>query len=133
MNLLLDTQVLIWLSGEFRPSQPPPISPETLRLLEDPDNTLHFSSVAVWEVAIKTRLGRASFQIHPGVFRRALLDNGYLELPITSEHGAAVARLPPIHRDPFDRILVAQAMIEGFFLLTADELLTRYPGSVRRV
>ena len=73
------------------------------------------------------------FVIDPRVFRHALVDNGYTELPITSEHAVAVDGLPPIHKDPFDRMLVAQSMVEGITLLTADKIVARYPGSVRSV
>ncbi|WP_322616559.1 type II toxin-antitoxin system VapC family toxin [Pseudomonas sp. BIC9C] len=69
----------------------------------------------------------------PRVLRRGLLDNGYSELPIASEHAVAIDGLPPIHQDPFDRILVAQAMVEGITLLTADAMVAQYPGPVRKV
>jgi PIN domain nuclease of toxin-antitoxin system len=87
----------------------------------------------LWEVAIKRGLGREDFRVDPRLLRRGLLDNGYRELPITSEHAVAVDGLPPIHKDPFDRLLVAQATVEGIALLTADPLVARYPGPVRQV
>ncbi|WP_338068579.1 type II toxin-antitoxin system VapC family toxin [Azotobacter chroococcum] len=87
--------------------------------------------LSLWETAIKRGLGRNDFQVDARVLRRGLLDNGYNELPITSEHSVAIDTLPPIHKDPFDRILVAQAMVEGIILLTADALVARYPGPVR--
>jgi PIN domain nuclease of toxin-antitoxin system len=92
-----------------------------------------FSAASLWEVAIKRGLGRSDFRVDPRLLRRGLLDNGYSELPITSEHAVAVDGLPPIHKDPFDRMLVAQAMVEGVALLTADPLVAQYPGPVRRV
>jgi PIN domain nuclease of toxin-antitoxin system len=87
----------------------------------------------MWEIAIKSRLGRADFQVNGRLLRRGLLDNGYEELPITSEHALAIDALPPIHGDPFDRILIAQATIEGIELLTADQVVARYPGPIRMV
>lgn len=133
MKLLLDTQVLIWISGVTADVRTKLISAATWELIEDPANDLYFSPVAVWEVAIKNALGRPHFRLDAHAFRRGLLDGGYIELPITSEHAAALVSLPPIHRDPFDRILIAQATFEGITLLTADEVLGRYSGPVRRV
>jgi PIN domain nuclease of toxin-antitoxin system len=69
----------------------------------------------------------------PRLLRRELLDHGYGELPITSEHAVAIDRLPPLHKDPFDRMLIAQSLIEGITLLTADPLVARYPAPVKRV
>ena len=92
-----------------------------------------FSAVCIWEVAIKSGLGRRDFAVDAAVFRRLLLDNGYLELPVTGLHAAAVAGLPAIHNDPFDRLLVAQAQVEGIPLLTSDGLIARYPGPIQRV
>ena len=92
-----------------------------------------FSAVSIWEVAIKTGLGRPGFAVDAAVFRRRLLDNGYMELPVTGAHAAAVADLPPIHKDPFDRLLVAQAQVEGVELLSSDRLIARYPGPIRKV
>jgi PIN domain nuclease of toxin-antitoxin system len=87
----------------------------------------------LWEITIKSGLGRPDFQVDARLLRRGLLDNGYSELSIASEHVVAIDGLPTIHKDPFDRILVAQAMIEGIMLLTSDELVSRYPGSIQRV
>jgi len=84
-------------------------------------------------VAIKRGLGRDDFQVDPRLLRRGLLDNGYAELPIRSEHAVAVDGLPTHHKDPFDRLLVAQAQVEGITLLTADPLVALYPGPIRRV
>jgi PIN domain nuclease of toxin-antitoxin system len=102
-------------------------------LMADTDNELLFSPASLWEVAIKSGLGKKDFEIDPRVLRRGMLDNGYNELPITSEHTIAVAALPPIHKDPFDRILIAQAIVEGIILLTADPAVAQYPGPIRRV
>jgi PIN domain nuclease of toxin-antitoxin system len=128
LKLLLDTHLLLWAAGH--PSQ---LSGAARHLLEDPRNELMFSAASLWEVAIKRGLGRDDFQVDPRLLRRGLLDNGYSELPITSEHAVAVDGLPALHKDPFDRILVAQAMVEGIALLTADPLVAQYPGPVRRV
>ena len=78
-------------------------------------------------------LGRSDFRVDPRVLRRGLLDNGYEELPITGEHAVAPDGLPPIHKDPFDRMLIAQSMVEGITLLTADPLIAQYPAPIRKV
>ena len=128
MKLLLDTQLLLWAAG-----QPEGLSARARRQLNDPDNQLLFSAASLWEITIKATLGRDDFRVEPRVLRRALLDNGYIELPITSEHAVSVDALPPLHKDPFDRILLAQALVEGITLLTADAQLARYRGPVRKV
>ena len=126
MNLLLDTHVLLWAAGV------PQRLPEDVRgLLEDEDSNPFFSSASLWEIAIKSGLGRADFRVDPHVLWRGLLENGYAELPVTGAHAVAVDLLPPIHKDPFDRLLVAQARVEGITLLTADKLVARYPGPIR--
>jgi PIN domain nuclease of toxin-antitoxin system len=126
--LLLDTQLLLWAAAV-----PERLPPAAMVLIEDPRETLAFSAASIWEVVIKTGLGREDFRVDARRLRRGLLDAGYREMPITAEHALAVARLPPLHRDPFDRILVAQAETEGATLLTADQQLARYPGPVRLV
>jgi PIN domain nuclease of toxin-antitoxin system len=125
MKLLLDTHVLLWAAGS-----PERLPPDARVMLENVDNALLFSAASLWEIAIKRGLGRADFQIDARVLRRGLLDNGYMELPITSEHTVFIESLPPIHKDPFDRILVAQATVEGITLLTADEMVAQYPGPI---
>jgi len=128
MKLLLDTHVLLWAAG-----QPDRLSADARALLEDPENELLYSSASLWEIAIKRGLGRDDFQVDVRLLRRGLLDNGYHELAITGIHAVAVDGLPPIHKDPFDRILIAQSMVEGILLLTADPLVARYPAPVQRV
>jgi PIN domain nuclease of toxin-antitoxin system len=123
-----DTPLLLWAAVESKR-----LPANARSLMADPANELLFSVASLWEVAIKHGLGRPSFRVEPGILRRALLDNAYVELPILSQHAVAVANLPPIHHDPFDRMLVAQANVEGAVLLTADANVARYPGSVRRV
>jgi len=128
MKLLLDTHMLLWAAGQ------PELLPRAARaLLNDQHNEPIFSSASLWEIAIKSGLGRADFQVDARLLRRGLLDNGYGELPVTSEHAAAIDGLPPIHKDPFDRLLVAQSMVEGITLLTSDPLVARYPAPVRKV
>lgn len=128
MKLLLDTHLLIWAAiGSDR------LSAKARKSIEDPINELYFSAASLWEIAIKNGLGRADFQVDARVLRRALLDNGYQELPITGAHTVAIESLPPIHKDPFDRILVAQATAEGITLLTSDVLVAKYPGPIRKV
>ncbi len=128
MNLLLDTHVLLWAAGT-----PDRLSETARTLIIDENNTLFFSAASVWEIVIKSGLGRNDFSVDPNLFRRSLQDNGYLELPIMSQHVLAVSHLPDLHKDPFDRMLVAQAQSEGFLLLTADERVALYPGPVQRV
>ena len=126
MKLLLDTHLLLWAAGE-----PEKLPPTARALIENEVNDLLFSAASLWEVAIKSGLGRGDFTLDPRLLRRGLLDNGYGELPITGEHAVAVAGLPPIHKDPFDRLLVAQSEVEGITLLTGDEIVARYPGPIR--
>ena len=128
MKLLLDTHLLLWAAGA-----PDQLSASARSLLADPENELIFSAASLWEITIKRGLDRADFRVDPRLLRRGLLDNGYHELAINSEHVVAIDALPPIHKDPFDRLLVAQATIEGITLLTADSLVARYPGPIRSV
>jgi PIN domain nuclease of toxin-antitoxin system len=128
MKLLLDTHLLLWAAGE-----PDRLSTKARSLIDNPDNELLFSAASLWEVAIKRGLGRDDFRVDARLLRRGLLDNGYSELPIVSDHVVAIESLPPIHKDPFDRVLVAQATVEGITLLTIDPLVTQYPGPIRAV
>ena len=128
MKLVLDTHVLLWAAGE-----PDRLSANARALISAPENELLFSTASLWEIVIKRGLGRDDFQVDARLLRRGLLDNGYSELPISSEHVVAIENLPPIHKDPFDRILVAQATVEGITLLTADALVAQYPGPVRLI
>jgi PIN domain nuclease of toxin-antitoxin system len=128
VKLLLDTHLLLWTVG---PDEL--LSPQARQLIGDPENELSFSVASIWEIAIKYALGRESFRTDPQLLRRSLLGNGYHELAITGEHAAAVANLPLLHRDPFDRMLVAQSIVDGIMLLTADPVVARYPAPVRKV
>ncbi|MFI5183153.1 MAG: type II toxin-antitoxin system VapC family toxin [Vicinamibacteria bacterium] len=128
MKLLLDTQILLWAAG-----QPERLSAAARKLLNNRRNELLFSAASLWEVAIKNTLGREDFRVEPRLLRRGLLDNGYTELPITSQHAVSIDNLSPLHKDPFDRLLLAQATSEGITLVTGDAQLARYPGPVRKV
>lgn len=128
MKLLVDTHLLLWAA-----SAPDKLPAAARELIDDSENSLLFSVASIWEIAIKRGLGRDDFKVDPRLLRRGLLDNGYEELAITSEHAVSVDSLPPIHRDPFDRLLIAQATVEGNILLTADEHVGDYPGPIRKV
>lgn len=126
MRLLLDTHLLLWAAG-----LPEHLPGDARALIEQPENELIVSAASLWEVTIKRSLGRADFIVEPRQLRRGLLENGYTELAVTGAHAIAVEGLPPIHGDPFDRLLVAQAQVEAITLLTADKTVARYPGPVR--
>jgi PIN domain nuclease of toxin-antitoxin system len=128
MKLLLDTHILLWAANE-----PEKLPAATRKLINAPENELFFSAASLWEIAIKRGARRDTFKVDARLLRRGLLDNGYNELPIMSEHAVAIDALPPIHKDPFDRLLIAQATVEGITLLTIDSIVMRYPGPIRRV
>ncbi len=125
MKFLLDTHVLLWAAGQVEK-----LSRKTRALLGDPENVLVFSAASLWEICIKQGLGRDDFQVDARQLRRGLLDNGYTELAVTSAHALALDDLPPLHRDPFDRMLLAQSRVEGITLLTADAQVLRYSGPI---
>ena len=128
MKLLLDTHLLLWAAQgvEHLPL-------DAQKLMATPHNDLIFSVASLWEIVIKCGLDREDFKVDPRLLRRSLLDNDYRELPILSEHAVAIDALPLIHKDPFDRMLIAQATVEGITLLTADAKVAEYPGPVQRV
>ena len=128
MTLLLDTHLLLWAAGD-----PGRLSSKAQNLLGDPDTELIFSTASIWEVVIKNALGRSDFRVDPQQLRDGLIQNDYSELEIRSEHALAVGSLPPIHKDPFDRILIAQAQVENVTLLTTDDKVARYSGPVQVV
>lgn len=128
MSLLLDTHLLLWASD-----RPEKLSTQARLLLNDRHNALVFSVASIWEVAIKQSLNRSDFHADARLLRRGLLDNGYEELPVTGAHAVAIDTLPPLHNDPFDRILIAQAQVEGILLLTSDSRVSQYPGAIRKV
>lgn len=121
MNFLLDTHIILWAAGE-----PEKLTTGMQALITDADNPLFFSPVNLWEISIKTNLGRRDFQVNARQLWRQLLLNGYQELPIASEHTLAIDSLPNIHKDPFDRLLLAQASVEKFHLLTVDKTVMQY-------
>jgi len=126
MKLLLDTHFLLWAAGD-----PARLPAQARSLIENPSNEPMFSVASIWEIVIKRSLDFADFRVHPYLLRRGLLDNGYAEMALTGDHALGVAALPPIHKDPFDRILVAQALVENVLLLTGDPILIGYPGPIR--
>jgi len=123
VKLLLDTHMLLWAAAGTLPKK-------AESLVGDANNTLYFSSASIWEIGIKKGLGRNDFRVDPEVLRRGLLDNQYNELCITSLHALAVNDLPMLHKDPFDRMLLAQAKSEGISLLTSDSIMHEYPAPV---
>lgn len=125
MRLLIDTHLLLWAIAE------PQKLPESAReRLESTENDVLFSPVSLWELAIKLQIGRLDLPVSPDDIARAASSMGFEELPVTSSHAAAVIRLPLYHRDPFDRLLVAQAMQEPARFLTVDRQLGRYSEMV---
>lgn len=128
MKFLLDTHLLLWAAGD-----PQRLTQQARQLINNPGNELFFSAASLWEVAIKRGLNRPDLQADARLLRRGLLDNGYSELPVVSEHVVATESLPPIHKDPFDRVLVAQATVEGITLLTTDSVVSQYPGPIKTV
>jgi PIN domain nuclease of toxin-antitoxin system len=125
---MLDTHLLLWAA-----SGASELPAAAAALINDPTRDLAFSAANIWEVVIKSSLGRPDFKVNPHLLRTRLIENGYAELPITSEHTLALANLPDLHKDPFDRILIAQALVEGFTLLTADAVIASYPGPIVRI
>ena len=128
MTLLLDTHLLLWAVGD-----PRRLSSKAQNLLGDPATELMFSTASIWEVVIKSALGRDDFRVNPQQLRNGLIQNDYSELEIRSEHALAVGSLPPIHKDPFDRILIAQAQVESVTLLTTDDKVARYSDRIQSV
>ncbi len=128
MKLLLDTHILLWAAG-----QPEKLSDAARVLLTTPENTLFFSAASIWEIVIKLGLGLEDFKIDPYRLRKMLVVHGYAELPVTAEHALKVHLLPYLHKDPFDRLLLAQARVEGLLLLTNDAAVSQYQESVLTV
>ena len=125
MKLLPDTQILIWAADS------PGVLPKKARdLLNNPDNSVFFSTASLWEVAIKFGLNRPDFRVDPHVLHQGLISSGYQELCICGRHAIAVNELPALHKDPFDRLLIAQARVEGMTLLTCDAAIAAYLGPI---
>lgn len=127
MRVLLDTHLLVWIAaGDPRA--------EALReLIDDPAADIGFSVASLWEIGIKRALERPDFRVEPAALRHALLSASYVEVPVTGEHALAAPLLPPIHKDPFDRMVVAQALVEDRVLLTSDDAILAYPGDIRHL
>jgi PIN domain nuclease of toxin-antitoxin system len=128
VRLLLDTHLLLWATASSKR-----LSLEARDLIEDEGNEVHFSAASMWEIAIKSALGRRDFRVDIGAMAAALPAMGFAELPVTSGHAVAVTRLPAIHRDPFDRLLIAQSITEPLTLVTNDAALARYSDAIRIV
>ena len=128
MRLLLDTHVLLWAAASSAD-----LPRDARELLEDGGNDVYYSAASIWEIAIKSSLGRKNFRVDLAALLSTLPDMGVIELPVTARHAAGVAKLPPIHRDPFDRLLIAQSVAEPLTLLTNDAILGRYASNVRVV
>lgn len=128
MKFLLDTHLLLWAAGM------PERLPSRMRAMLDRSDTEPMVSVAsLWEVAIKSGLGREDFRVDVALLRRGLLEHGYEELPVSGAHATAVSRLPNIHKDPFDRILIAQAQLEEVTFVTVDAIVAQYPGPILKL
>ena len=128
MRLLLDSHLLLWAA-----LHPERLSPTARDLIASPANDPVFSVASLWEIGIKFALGRQDFDYDPRILRHDLVANGYLEMPVTAAHACAVVDLPRIHKDPFDRILIAQSIVEGIILLTTDPIMAQYGGLVRLI
>jgi PIN domain nuclease of toxin-antitoxin system len=125
VKLLLDTHVILWVAG-----QPDKLSESARSLLTLPENSLFFSAASIWEIVIKRGLGREDFKVDPARLKKMLLSHGYTELDITAEHALKIETLPLLHKDPFDRLLIAQARAEGMQLLTIDVSILQYGASI---
>jgi PIN domain nuclease of toxin-antitoxin system len=128
MRILLDTHVLVWaIAASDR------LDAETVQTISDAANEVLFSAASIWEVAIKYQLGRPDFSYEPDQIVRAAGRIGFIELPVRAATAAVVATLPPLHRDPFDRLLIAQTITEPAILYTADARLAAYSDLVKRI
>jgi PIN domain nuclease of toxin-antitoxin system len=121
MRLLLDTNALLFSANGALPK-------DALKLIEDSYNQLHFSPVSIWEIVLKIQAKPSIFRNDPYIIYAELLDNGYSELPITTPQILKVGILPQIHKDPYDRLLIAQALTENMTILTSDARIAEYPG-----
>ena len=119
MRILLDTHILLWAAKGA-------LEPKIKSLLENTSNDLYFSPVNIWEIELK----REKLGVDPKTFYQILIRNGYRELAFTSRHVVALRQLPQLPGDPFDRILLAQALSEDIFLLTADTVVKQYSAYV---
>jgi PIN domain nuclease of toxin-antitoxin system len=128
VKLLLDTHIILWAAG-----QPEKLSESVRTRMTAAENSLYFSAASMWEIVIKLGLGRDDFKVDPHRLRKMLVIHGYTEIPVSSEHVLRVLGLPLLHKDPFDRLLLAQARSEGMLLVTADAAVAQYGESVMMV
>ena len=128
MRVLLDTHVLLWAL-----IAPKRLGKEARAAIESPDNDVLFSAASIWEIAIKSALKRTDFHVAPDAIVAAAIESGFTELPVRSAAAIQVAKLPPHHRDPFDRLLIAQAITEPATLFTVDSQLNVYSELVRHI
>jgi PIN domain nuclease of toxin-antitoxin system len=124
MNILLDTHVLIWWATDD-----PKLADPCRHMLIDPNNDVFFSSISIWEVAIKHAKGL--LRLPPDLLRVSSQEAGLLEVAFSAAHAERVGDLPSIHGDPFDRALIAQALVHPFILVSQDEMIRRYPVTVK--
>ncbi|WJR68337.1 type II toxin-antitoxin system VapC family toxin [Neorhizobium sp. CSC1952] len=128
MRILLDSHLLVWLVGASDR-----LPPEAREIIENVDNDIFFSSASIWELSIKYSSGKIGLELPPRMLHRVLIESDFKELAVTASHALEVDMLQPIHKDPFDRILIAQAMWEGMLLLTSDETIAQYNAPIRLV
>lgn len=128
MRLLLDTHLLLWAAASSAR-----LPREARELLQDDRNDVYYSAASIWEIAIKSSLRRKDFRVDLNQLMSALPEMGFVQLPVTAAHAARITDLPLIHRDPFDRLLIAQSVVEPLTLLTNDALLDRYRSGARVV
>lgn len=128
MRILLDTHILLWAVGMSGR-----LSKATRKLLESPDNDIYYSAASLWEIAIKSSLRRDDFRVDSEKLLETMPETGFDELAVTARHAVEVSRLPHLHKDPFDRMLIAQSRVEPMILLTNDEKLIPYWEGVQLV
>lgn len=128
MVVLLDTHILLWALDT-----PQRLPRDVVAQIESPETTVYFSAASIWEIAIKVALGKVDFSYSPEDIAQAAKDTGFVELPVSAAHAAKVAHLPPHHRDPFDRLLIAQILVLPAQLITTDSMLPPYSELVRLV
>jgi PIN domain nuclease of toxin-antitoxin system len=128
MIYLIDTHVIIWLA-----IRSPRLDQKTQELLADRKNDVYFSAISIFEIAVKQQLSKTDFNVEASTIRRLLVEKDYIELVVNGLHASFVGTMPLIHRDPFDRLLVAQANVEGMTLITADERIAQYPGPILKI
>lgn len=122
MKILLDSHILLWLAWDKKEN----LSPQAVELLDDPTSEIYFSLASLWEIAIKSSLGKPDFDIDVEALEQGLIQVGCRMLAIELPHILKQTKLPFIHRDPFDRLLIAQAEVENIFFMTADTMILKY-------